>query len=131
MALMEKTRVTLVSVQTFGESLTEDVVIVDRVVQVDDLENNKIEATNGSEKVKQLWKEDVQTIQLNCEYAPDPDNVFVKAVWRGKQLLVARAAGDVWSLPEKQMFYGTGVTMKNLVSLQVLAEQNIKNSNKT
>ena len=120
--LVTANKATIINAQSFGESLEEDMVIVETVVQVEQLENAKETSANTSKVVKALWSEHIDQVRLNCESIADPELVFTDATWRGKELYVSRALGDIWSLPNKTLVYGTGVEAKNLISLQVSAK---------
>jgi len=111
-------KATIINVQSFGESLEADMVIVESVTRVEQLEHFKETSANTSKVVKELWSEHIDQVRLNCETTVDPELVFTDATWRGKDLYVSRALGDIWSLPNKTLVYGTGVEAKNLISLQ-------------
>ena len=123
--LVTANKATIINAQSFGESLEEDMVIVETVVQVEQLENAKETSANTSKVVKALWSEHIDQVRLNCESIADPELVFTDATWRGKERYVSRALGDIWSLPSKTLVYGTGVEAKNLISLQVRHVKNV------
>ena len=94
-----------------------------QTVNFDELETSIDITQNSCKKVLDLWESNIDVLVLNCESVIDQESVFTDAAWRGKQLYLSRALGDIWSLPNKTCVFGHGTEVKNVVTLQVLYQQ--------